>query len=424
MPGENIHDWSTTAANNGNADSLIIWQEGQPRASVNNSARSMMAAHAKQRNLFNGSIITTGSVNAQNFVSGLGYATVPIGLFARLKIGTLLTNTGPTTLNVDSAGPVAIKNQLGEDIGAGALLEGSYVDVLYDGTNWVLLANFQAAAISSSVTTGDIKLTYKAVADDGWIIADDGSIGDATSGATTRANADTVDLFKLFYDNIGQSVGSTCTITIATPAVVTVAAGHGLAINQDVVFSTTGALPTGIIVGATYYVLAAGFTATSFRIATTIAGGEIATSGTQSGTHTVTTAFKLVLQDTAGTTVQRGANATADYASHHRLVIPKVLGRALAGAGAGTGLTNRAVGNAIGEETHIQTVAELATHTHGGGGLAAGTLGGIYGFGSGANFNGVDTAGGSIPLGGGSAGLSTPFNIMQPTSFINVMIKL
>lgn len=80
----------------------------------------------------------------------------------------------------------------------------------------------------------------------------------------------------------------TATITIDTPGVVTVAAGHGLEAGAAVVFTTTGALPTGLTAGTTYYVLASGLTATTFQVAATAGGTAIDTSSTQSGTHTVT----------------------------------------------------------------------------------------------------------------------------------------
>src|SRR6187399_247236 len=141
MPGENIHDWSVTAANNSNADSSINWAEGQPRASVNNSARSMMAAHAKDRNLHNGSITTGGTANAQTFFSGLNYtAPIPTGLRVLLKIGPSLTNTTAATLNMDGLGAIAVKNNIGLDVSPGALFAGAYAEFIYNGTNWVAMA--------------------------------------------------------------------------------------------------------------------------------------------------------------------------------------------------------------------------------------------------------------------------------------------
>jgi len=187
MPGENIQDWSVTAANNSNSDSSINWAEGQPRASVNNSSRSMMAAHAKQRNLQNSSIVTGGSANAQTFTSGVGYtAPIPTGLRVLLKIGPSLTNTGAATLEMDGLGAVAIKDQLGVALVGHELVEGARVEFIYDGTNWIVLGSVQ-----SVFTTGDAKLTLKTVADIGWIMMDDGTIGSATSGAPSVATTST-----------------------------------------------------------------------------------------------------------------------------------------------------------------------------------------------------------------------------------------
>jgi hypothetical protein len=104
--------------------------------------------------------------------------------------------------------------------------------------------------------------------------------------------------------NIGELISSNCpnpgsvniTVTIATPAVVTYTA-HGY-INsggrQDVCpvnFTTTGALPTGITAGTTYYTVPSSITVNTFQIATSVAnalaGTSVATSGTQSGTQTL-----------------------------------------------------------------------------------------------------------------------------------------
>jgi len=79
------------------------------------------------------------------------------------------------------------------------------------------------------------------------------------------------------------------TITIATPGVVSSAA-HGLITGDVVSFTTTGALPTGLTASTNYYVVYVD--AGTFSLATTysnaIAGTKIATSGSQSGTHTLT----------------------------------------------------------------------------------------------------------------------------------------
>jgi len=71
------------------------------------------------------------------------------------------------------------------------------------------------------------------------------------------------------------------TVTIASPAVVTAALRDGTA----VILNTTGALPTGLSVGVVYYVV--GSTGTTCNLSLTFGGAAINTSGTQSGTQTI-----------------------------------------------------------------------------------------------------------------------------------------
>src|SRR5262245_6486993 len=140
MPGEDFQSWSTTAINNGTADSSMQCPEGMARAAVNDWMRSCMAALAKYRNLTNGSITTGGTANAQTFTSGVGYVSVPTGLIVVLKIGTGLSNTAAVTLNMDSIGAVTVKSQAGLDLAAGMLAAGTYATVLYNGANWILIS--------------------------------------------------------------------------------------------------------------------------------------------------------------------------------------------------------------------------------------------------------------------------------------------
>lgn len=84
-----------------------------------------------------------------------------------------------------------------------------------------------------------------------------------------------------------------CSMTLASPGVITtldntgVAVAHGLVANEVVVFDTTGALYTGLTAGTPYFVLAAGLTSTAFQVSTVAGGSAVNTSGTQSGTHIV-----------------------------------------------------------------------------------------------------------------------------------------
>ena len=86
----------------------------------------------------------------------------------------------------------------------------------------------------------------------------------------------------IYYWNATYGVEpSTMTVTIATPAVVTVS--KTLTNGDAVVFQTSGALPTGITSGTIYYVINA--SGTTFNIAATYGGAAINTTGSQSGTH-------------------------------------------------------------------------------------------------------------------------------------------
>lgn len=78
------------------------------------------------------------------------------------------------------------------------------------------------------------------------------------------------------------------TLTIGTPCLVT-AGFSGYRVGWPVKFSTTGALPTGLTAGTTYYVSnIRDRSASNFYVAATAGGAPIACSGTQSGVHAVT----------------------------------------------------------------------------------------------------------------------------------------
>lgn len=96
---------------------------------------------------------------------------------------------------------------------------------------------------------------------------------------------------------------SPTTITIASPAVVT-CGGSALNINYNppIVFTTTGALPTGLTAGTTYYVVGSSVSATTFNVSATPGGAAINTSGSQSGTHTGTYGDDFGVSYRSGTT--------------------------------------------------------------------------------------------------------------------------
>jgi hypothetical protein len=187
-----------------------------------------------------------------------------------------------------------------------------------------------AATQSSGFSTGDGKITLKTVADPGWILLNDGTIGPSGSGATTRANDDTEALYKHIWNTISDTWAP-------------------------------------------------------------VDGG-------------------------------RGISADDDWGAEKLLKVPVVLGRALAIAGAGVGLTARSLGQALGEETHLLTAAESGLKQHNHPQRTDDNTGAAQG-GDGPDVN----AGGFVVGSTGNAGpedADDEHNNMQPTSFWNVMVKL
>lgn len=242
------------------------------------------------------------------------------GLILGFRATAANATTAPS-FNADGLGAKTIVKQGGAPLAPGDI-PGALGECMirYNAANarWELLN-----PAASSFTTGDVKPTLKTVADIGWVMMNDGTLGDASSGATTRANADTQALFALLWTNVSNA---NCPV----------------------------------------------------------AGG-------------------------------RGASAAADFAAHKTIALPKLLGRALASAGTGSGLTARNLGDAVGEEAHTLTLSEIPPHSHTYTQLSSGASGSIF-WGPGP----LDTA----AVNTSTVGAGTAHNSMQPTIFLNVMIKL
>ena len=121
----------------------------------------------------------------------------------------------------------------------------------------------------------------------------------------------------------------------------------------------------------------------------------------------------------------RGVSASADFLANKPMGMPIVLSRAMAIAGTGAGLSTRALGQYVGDEnlqSHTHTVND-PTHTHSitapnlqGGGTS---VAGGSGYSSPAAVISAASTGISINAAGSGSGGN-----MQPTSFMNLMVKL
>lgn len=89
-------------------------------------------------------------------------------------------------------------------------------------------------------------------------------------------------------DDVAPVALTGVSMTSASPGIATKTA-HGLAANTPIKFTAgSGTLPTGIVDGTTYYVKTV-LTADTFTVSATSGGTVINTTGSPSGTYTVTT---------------------------------------------------------------------------------------------------------------------------------------
>jgi len=265
-------------------------------------------------------------------------------------------------------------------------------------------------------STGDVKLSLKTVADTSWVLMDDKSIGSATSGATGRANADTSALYTLIWTNVtdqwapvaGGRGGSAAADFAANKALTLpktlgrALAGYGTGtvvasgVDADVditandltvvsnntkwitgmpvVFTLASGTITGLTTSTTYYVIRS--SATKVQLASTLANAQ------------------------NGTAIDYTAKSSPVWTITHTY-------------------TSRVLGEAIGEEAHAESATEQLAHAH----LLLGnsdvpsssSASGIISWSAGANNSNANSQ---------STGGNAAMNNMQPTLFLNVMVKL
>jgi len=208
----------------------------------------------------------------------------------------------------------------------------------------------------SNFSTGDVKISLKTVADTGWVLMNDLTIGDASSGATGRANADTSALFALLWANIADQWAPVSTGRGAS-AVADFAAHKTLALPK-----TLGRALAGYGVGTTSETTTAssgnGFTVLSnnTKWVTGMAVVASAISGYTTTAANSTTYYVVRISATnirLATTLALAQNLTPDIT--------------VSGSGSATftyTFTSRAIGEQAGEEAHAQSVTELLAHTH------------------------------------------------------------
>jgi hypothetical protein len=99
---------------------------------VNQLALSM-ARHSQGAKYF----VDSGSANAKILTKQNNFRPVTT-YFAGMEVSfyVLVSNTGSTTVNIDGAGVVGVRNEFGRVLGANDLTMGNMVTLIYDGTNF------------------------------------------------------------------------------------------------------------------------------------------------------------------------------------------------------------------------------------------------------------------------------------------------
>jgi len=157
-----VKDWSTTAADNDDADASINWLEGQSPATVNDSARAMMAAIAAWYALIDAGTVSSGSVGGTADAITLTCSPTVSALAAGQRYlfkYTAAGNSGAVTLNVDSLGATALRYK---DVAlvSGDIATNDWVLAVYDGTRFQMLnpprLSWAATDVPTDTSGGDV----------------------------------------------------------------------------------------------------------------------------------------------------------------------------------------------------------------------------------------------------------------------------
>jgi hypothetical protein len=191
----------------------------------------------------------------------------------------------------------------GTNVTAAVLNQNFQVTVVDSNTYTITLSvTPNATAIAASPGGGaSVVAAYEIHTGPAYAVAVTGWGGGTWGGGTWGVGSSSVNAIQLWsQNNFGEDLiyaprgggiyywsaqigltSSTFTITIASPAVLTVASN--LRNGTAVMLNTTGALPTGLSVGTVYYVV--GSSGTTCNLSATYGGAAINTSGSQSGTQ-------------------------------------------------------------------------------------------------------------------------------------------
>jgi hypothetical protein len=270
----------------------------------------------------------------------------------------------------------------------------------------------QIETIINSPRTGDYRTSLNSFSPFGFVAANDGSIGSAASSASSRKNIDTWPLYNLLYISMLDvwapvSSGRTAPGNTTATAYVDFSANKTLTLTRNMGRVLAGLNPLLNITST--------FAAAASTDLLTISSTTNYPTGTPVQLTTLVASTPLVINtvyyviNISPTTLQLATNLDLAYAATPIDITVD-----------GTGVIQTALGAQFGESTHTQTIAEIAAHNH------TSASGKTFVVGNGGDVGNQFDGGthGSTDATTNMVGSSTPFNQLQPTTFVNVFLKL
>lgn len=302
------------------------------------------------------------------------------------------------------------------------------------GTGYTIITTSQYLTLLGATSIGRALLTAASGADAlGAIGAQPAGSYQAASSNLTSLAAATLGAFGMTMLSTADAATARTALGLGTAATKDTGAGAG----QIIVWDSGPKYPAGDGSQITNLSVSNGWSTGDVKLtlkATPDSGwvmfddGTIgsATSGASNRANADTQALFYLLwagfsDSLAPVTGGRGASKEADWTANKKIKLLTTLGRAIALAGSGSGLTARTLGDKVGEETHTLTSAEQASMSVSGsipGGYVQDNISG--------NPTWASTGGNTTPLTvtGTAAGGGGAHNNMQPTVFLNAMVKL
>ena len=233
---------------------------------------------------------------------GTYYDITPVRSLSTLTNPFATTNASTTVTVTDATGGY-ITNDFVTFTGAtavgGLTISGEFQITVTSSTTYTIQA--ASAATSTATGGGTVYAVYQINTGPAYAVPLVGWGAGPWSSGTWGVGTSSTDSLRLWsQSNFGEDLiygpragpiyywdatvgftNSIFTVTITTPGVLSTSLT--LANGTALMLTTTGALPTGLLVGTVYYVVAV--SGTQFSLAATYNGAAINTTGSQSGVH-------------------------------------------------------------------------------------------------------------------------------------------